>query len=242
MLRMLFREALEHARGCLDDPEIDRREALAAIMRRRNRMLDETADAYATAGRAECAPGCTSCCYLMVMGTPWEIFATARHLLETRTAAEIEAIKQRLKRVAEIPRDPLARVKARVPCGLLEDDGRCAAYGERPSVCRMTLSQSRAACDSCLKAAGGLIPYIEHPSRIAAVIQAGIDHALVERNFSVESAELSRALLVALDDHAGALTRWLSGQDPFPDAHFTAQGARSDRERAISAATRFGAE
>ena len=108
-------------------------------------------------------------------------------------------------------------------------------------MCRMTLSQSRAACDACRAAAGGSIPYIESPSRVAAVIQAGIDYALVERNRSVETAELSRALLVALDDHTGAIKRWLSGQDPFPDAHFTAPGARSDRERAIGAATRFGA-
>ena len=236
-----FRESLAHARAQLDDPARDAGDALSAILRRRNQILDDTADAYAAAGRAECGPGCTSCCYLMVMGTPWEIFAIARDLMERRTAAEIEVIRRRLQRVAEIPRDPAARVQARVPCGLLEPDGRCAAYGERPSVCRMTLSQSRAACDACRAAAGGSIPYIETPSRIAAVIQAGIDYALVERSLSVETAELSRALLVALDDHAGALARWLSGQDPFPDAHFTARGARSDRERAISAATRFGA-
>lgn len=241
-MRTLFGETLARARERLDDPAFDQREAMRSIMRRRNQILDQTADAYAKAGRAECGPGCTSCCYLMVMATPWEILAIARHLLETRTAAEIEAIKQRLQRVAQIPCDPLARVKARVPCGLLEDDGRCAAYRERPSVCRMTLSQSRAACDSCLKAAAGSIPYIEHPSRVAAVVQAGIDYALIERrNLSVETAELSRALLVALDDHAGAMTRWLSGQDPFPDAHFIPQGGRSDRERAMSAAARFGA-
>jgi Fe-S-cluster containining protein len=236
-----FRESLAHARAQLADPALAAGDALRAIMQRRNEILDDTADAYAAAGRAECGPGCTSCCYLMVMGTPWEIFAIARDLMETRTAAEIEVIRRRLQRVAEIPRDPMARVRARLPCGLLEPDGRCAAYGERPSVCRMTLSQSRAACDACRAAAGGSIPYIETPSRIAAVIQAGIDYALVERSLSVETAELSRALLVALDDHAGAMTRWLSGQDPFPDAHFTARGARSDRERALSAATRFGA-
>jgi len=236
-----FRESLMHARARLSDPALDAGDALSAIMQRRNQTLDDTADAYAAAGRAECGPGCTSCCYLMVMGTPWEIFAIARDLMERRTAAEIEVIRRRLQRVAEIPRDPAARVQARVPCGLLEPDGRCAAYGERPSVCRMTLSQSRAACDACRAAAGGSIPYIETPSRIAAVIQAGIDYALVERSLSVETAELSRALLVALDDHAGAIKRWLSGQDPFPDAHFTAPGARSDRERAIGAATRFGA-
>ena len=75
----------------------------------------------------------------------------------------------------------------------------------------MMLSQSRAACDACLKGAGGSIPYIEEPSKIAAVMQIGIDYALISRrNLSTEGAELSRALLIALGDYDGALTTWLA--------------------------------
>jgi Fe-S-cluster containining protein len=240
-MRTVFREAFERTSGLLDDPKIDDREALTAAIRRRNKVLDETADAYAKAGGAECKAGCVSCCHLMVMGAPFEILSIAQHLLETKTPAAIEDIKARLQKVSEIPLDPLSRVKAKVPCGLLED-GRCGAYEQRPSVCRMTLSQSRAACDSCLRDAAGSIPYIEQPSRVAAVMQAGIDHALItRRNLSIEGAELSRALLIALRDHEGAMTSWLAGRDPFPGAHFSAAGARSDRERAIAAAARFGA-
>lgn len=241
-LRSVFREAVEKTHSLLDNPKVDDLSALAQILASRNRVFDETADSHARAGRAECQAGCVSCCYLMVMGAPIEILGIARQLLETRTPAEIEVIKQRLRRVADIPFDPVLRVRSRTPCGLLEN-GRCIAYDRRPSVCRMALSQSRAACDSCLQGNGAVIPYIEQPSKIAAVMQAGIDHALItRRNLSTEGAELGRALLIALDDYQGTLKRWLGGDDPFPGAHLAPGGALSGRERAMAAARRFGAD
>lgn len=239
-LQSVFREAFEKTSRLLDDPHIDDPTALASIIGARNKALDETAQAYGRAGGAQCRAGCVSCCHLMVMGPPSEILAIARHLLDTRTPAEIEAIKQRLGTVAEIPLDPALRMKSRTPCGLLEN-GRCVAYEQRPAVCRMTLSQSRAACDACLEGTGTAIPYIEQPSRIAAVMQAGIDYALLtRRNLSTEGAELARALLVALADYQGTLTSWLDGKDPFPGSHRAVPGAPTSSERAAAAARRFG--
>src|SRR6266567_61929 len=162
-LQSVFREAFEKTCLLLDDPNIGDLPALTSIIRGRNKVLDETAESYATAGGAECRAGCVSCCYLMVMGTPFEVLSIARYLLETKTPAEIEGVMERLRKVSEIPLDAALRVKAKTPCALLEN-GRCTAYEERPSVCRMTLSQSRAACDSCLERAGGSIPYIEQPA------------------------------------------------------------------------------
>jgi hypothetical protein len=160
--------------------------------------------------------------------------------LNTRTPKEIEAIKARLEKVAQVPLDATERAKARVACGLLEN-GRCIAYELRPATCRTMLSQSRAACDACLSAGSGSIPYIGPPSRLAAVMQAGIDHALItRRNLSTEPAELSRALLIALADYPGTLANWLAGKDPFPGAHLDAPGALSGRERASAAAKHFG--
>jgi Fe-S-cluster containining protein len=176
----------------------------------------------------------------MVHGTPYEILSIVRHLLATRTAAEIESLEQRLQAVAQVPLDPIVRLKARMPCAFLED-GRCSIYEHRPSVCRMTLSQSRAACDSCLREGGGSIPYIEQPGKIAAVMQMGIDHALAtRRNLSTEGAELSRALLIALRDPQGVLAAWRDGKDPFPGTHIGVSGAPSNNERAVAAARRLG--
>ncbi len=238
-LEAVFREAFEKTRRLLDDPKIDDLQALTWTFRGRNKVLDETAGTYAQAAGAECRTGCVSCCYLMVSGTPFEILAIARQVLETRTPAEIEGLKGRLRLVSQVPLDPATRVQARIPCALLED-GRCSAYEQRPSTCRVMLSQSRAACDACLKGGGGSIPYIEQPSKIAAVMQMGIDYALItRRNLSTERAELSRALLIALADFDGALASWLRGEEPFPGTHVGAPGAPSSNEKTIAAAKRL---
>jgi Fe-S-cluster containining protein len=239
-LEAVVREAFEKTRRLLDDPKVDDLQALTWTIQGRNKALDKTAGSYAQAARAECRTGCVSCCYLMVSGPPLEILSIARQVLDTRTPAEIEVLKQRLQEVSEIPLDPLLRIKAKTPCALLEN-GRCSIYEQRPSTCRMMLSQSRAACDACLQAGGGSIPYIEQPSRIAAVMQMGIDYALItRRNLSTERAELSRALLIALRDYDGALASWLQGKDPFPGTHVEAGGAPSSREKTIAAARRLG--
>jgi hypothetical protein len=236
----VFREAFEKTCKLLDDPKIDDLQALTWTIRGRNKVLDETAETYAKAAQAECRAGCVSCCYLMVSGTPFEILSIARQVLETRTPAEIEGLKDRLRQVSQVPLDPALRVEAKIPCALLEN-GRCSTYEQRPSTCRMMLSQSRAACDACLKGAGSSIPYIEQPSKIAAVMQMGIDYALItRRNLSTERAELSRALLIALGDFDGALARWLQGDDPFPGTHVGASGAPSSNEKTIAAARRLG--
>jgi Fe-S-cluster containining protein len=239
-LESVFREAFEKTRKLLDDPEIDDLQALTWSIRARDKVLDQTAETYAKAAGAQCRAGCVPCCYVMVSATPLEVFSIARHLLDTKTPHEIEDIRGRLRKVAEVPLDPALRAKAAIPCALLENN-RCSTYEQRPSVCRMTLSKSRAACDACLKGAGSSIPYIEQPSKIAAVMQMGIDYALISRrNLPTERAELSRALLVALADYEGTLTSWLEGKDPFPGTHVGAPGAPSSTERAIAAARRLG--
>jgi hypothetical protein len=242
-LDSVFREAFGKTCTLIDDPNAgDLAELTSTILRGRNKVLDEAAASYSRAAGAECCAGCTSCCYLMVHGTPYEILSIVRHLLATRTPAEIESIRQRLQAVAQVPLDPVVRLKSKTPCAFLED-GRCAIYEHRPSVCRMTLSQSRAACDSCLQEGSGSIPYIDQPGQIAAVMQMGIDHALAtRRNLSTEGAELSRALLIALRDPQGALTAWREGRDPFPGTHVGASGAgaASSNDRAAAVAKRLG--
>jgi Fe-S-cluster containining protein len=240
-LRALFKDAFEQACRRLDDPRLDDLAALQSITRARDRMLDEAAESAAKLGKAECRAGCASCCYPMVMATPFEALSIAQHLLETRTPAEIDGIKARLRQIGDVPLDMTLRAKARLPCALLEN-GRCSIYEVRPSVCRITLSRSRAACESCLESAGGSVPSIVQPGKIAAVVQTGIDYALItRRNLSTELVELSRALTIALGDHQGALARWLGGKDPFAAAHASGPGAPSSHDKAIAAARRFGA-
>jgi Fe-S-cluster containining protein len=240
-LKALFKDAFEQACKRLDDPRLDDRAALQLITRARDQMLDEAAESAAKLGKAECRAGCASCCHPMVMATPFEALSIARHLLETRTPAEIDGIKERLRQIGEVPLDMTLRAKAKLPCALLAN-GRCSIYEVRPSVCRITLSRSRAACDACFESAGGSVPSIVQPGKIAAVVQTGIDYALItRRNLSTELVEFSRALMIALDDPQGALARWLEGKDPFAAAHARVPGVPSSHEKAIAAARRFGA-
>jgi Fe-S-cluster containining protein len=237
--RELFRQSFAQTCKLLDDPRVDDVRALILTTRGRNQKLDEDVETCARAGGAECAPGCSSCCYLLVSITPFEAFAIARHLLETRTPADLARITERLKALAEVPVDPRHRHDAQIPCALLESD-RCSIYEHRPSMCRTALSQSRAACESCRAKGSGVVPSIEQPSQIDTLMQMGIDYALISRrNLSTERVEFSRAVLVALRDPQ-ALSAWLEGKDPFPDAHVRSPGQPSAPELATAAARRFG--
>ena len=68
----------------------------------------------------------------MVSGTPFEILSIARQVLETKSPDDIEGLKDRLRRVAQVPLDPVQRVKAKIPCALFQD-GACSTYEQRPS-------------------------------------------------------------------------------------------------------------
>jgi Fe-S-cluster containining protein len=238
--RSVFTQAFEQNCKLLDNPQVDDLRALIETHRGRNGMIDQAAQAYSARGHAECQIGCSSCCHQMVLCTPFEAFAIARYLLDTKTSAEIEIIRERLTNLAHLPLDPDVRYDAQRPCALLENN-RCIVYEQRPSVCRTMLSASRAACEACLASRTGTIPYIADPTKIAAMMQLGIDYALItRRNFSTERVELSRALLIALSDFEAALTSWIAGQDPFPGSQIKRPGFPSNREMAETAAKRFG--
>lgn len=239
--KTLFAQTLEGARRLLDDAALETVPALAAIHEARNAVLDQAVATHA-AGKAACVAGCAACCHQMVLCAPAEVFALARHLLETKTPRELSAIRERLATLANLPLDPAARLDRQKPCALLEDN-RCTAYAERPAMCRTMLSASREACETCLASRAGTVPYLADPAKIAAVVQLAIDYAVTTRTSrSVERVELSRALKAALDDLDGALARWAAGADPFPEAAVRPAGHPPNRELVRAAAKRFCAE
>ena len=236
--KALFRDAFEQACKLLDDPAIDDLVPLESITRDRNPSLDEAAESAAKFGKAECRAGCASCCRLMVMATPFEALSIARHLLETRTSAELESIKVRLRQIVDVLLDMTLRSKpSPAPCS------RTAAA--RSSGAPVRLPHNAVAVARGLRfrldAGGGVVPSIVQPGKVAAFVQTGIDYALItRRNLSTELVEFSRALLIALSDHRGALTTWLAGKDPFPAAHVSVREGASSHEKAMAAARRFG--
>src|ERR1051326_2217809 len=238
--RSVFTQAFEQTCKLLDNAEGDDLRALIVTHRGRNGMIDRVAQTVAAGGHAEGKIGCASCCHQMVLCAPFEVFAIARYLLDRKTSVEIGAIKERLANLSHLPLDPGVRYDNQRPCALLEDS-RCMVYEQRPSLCRTMLSASRAACEACLASKTGTIPYLADPTRIAAMMQLGIDYAIIRRRkWSTERVELSRALLTALGDFGGTLTRWANGEDPFPDSHARRPGHPTNYEMAQTAARRFG--
>lgn len=238
--KSVFTQAFEQTCKALDDPQLEDLHALIVTHRGRNAMLDQASKTYAVAGKAECQIECSSCCHQMVLATPFEVFSIARYLLDTKTSDEIDTIKSRLAQLSRLPLDPAVRYGAQNPCALLES-GRCTVYEYRPSVCRTMLSASRRACEECLVAQDGTVPYVAGPSQIAAMMQLGIDYALVSRrNFGTERVELGGALSIALNDFDGAITAWADGESPFSPFEVRRPGQPSNREMAETAAKRFG--
>jgi Fe-S-cluster containining protein len=237
--RSVFTQAFEQTRKALDDPKLDDLHALIVTHRGRDAMLDQASKTYAAAGKAECQIECSSCCHQMVLATPFEVFSIARYLLDTKTSGELDTIKSRLAQLSRLPLDPAARYGSQNPCALLER-GRCTVYEHRPSVCRTMLSASRAACEGCLAAKDGIVPYVAGPSQIAAMMQLGIDYALiVGRNLGTERVELGGALSIAINDFDGTITAWASGESPFLGFEVRRSGQPSNREMAEIAAKRF---
>ena len=236
--KKIFTQAFEQTCKLLDEPQLDNLDALILTYRGRNGMLDKAATTYAAVAGAECQSGCSSCCHQMVLCTPFEVFLIAQYLLDTKSSAELDGIKDRLKEQSLLPLDPDVRYDAKWPCALLEKN-LCTIYERRPSVCRTMLSASRAACEKCLasnKEKKGEIPYIAGPSQLSAIMQLGIDYAVISRcNLTTERVELSRAVLVALNDFDGALETWRKGGNPFADGEVRPPGYPSNREIAETA-------
>lgn len=238
--KSVFTQAFEQTCKALDNPQLDDLRALIVTHRGRNGMLDQASKTYAAAGKAECQAGCSSCCHQMVLCTPFEAFSLARYLLDTKTPAELVAINERLTVLSLLPLNPTARYDGRYPCALLES-GRCSVYEQRPSVCRTMLSASRPACETCLASKGGTAPLIAGPSQIAAMMQLGIDYALItRRNFRTERVELGCALLIALNNFDGAISAWADGENPFSACEVLPPGHPSNHEMTEMAAKRFG--
>jgi Fe-S-cluster containining protein len=214
--------------------------ALNGINKDRNETIGQVAAAFASENSAECGSGCSFCCHQMVLCTPFEIFDIARQLLATRSTIEIADIKGRLAVRAQLPLDEQSRRGADKPCVLLEDH-RCSVYEHRPSLCRTMLSTSRAACEASLASDEQTVPFIPEPVVISFLMQLGIDYALIEqRHLSTEKVEMSRALLIALENYEAAFAIWMGGEDAFPNCHPERGSGPSNHDLTQMAAVQSG--
>lgn len=180
------------------------------------RRVHEQVDALAAQARQrqcfDCAPGCSHCCHLRVEAMAPEVFLLARRVRQWPEAAQA-ALRERLQAHAAQARG-LAMAQHRLPCPLLDGQGRCSAYAERPFMCRKLMSTDVQACarpedgpreDRVLFLKAAAVTYGAHKGYGRAKLPNAVH-------------ELGQALQRALDD-PGAEARWFRGEavfDPLP--------------------------
>ncbi len=174
----------------------------------------------------DCRAGCSFCCYLTVEASAPEVFLIAGHLRATRTEAQLALLRERLRWTSATIRGltPTGRVRAAVPCALLED-GLCSAHGVRPLACRSWNSRDVAACERVMEDGGGDLRAVQdqRPLGVNAGIQAGLVGAVRRAGLPEDAdhrCELNSGLLIALD-RPQAVERWVSGEDVLGPARAT---------------------
>ena len=171
----------------------------------------------------DCKTGCCHCCYLTAETTAAEALQITNYLRDTRTQGQLMEIEERVKRTAEQVRglSPEARVRAKIPCALLEG-GQCGAYPVRPLGCRAWNSRSAGACAALLENGGGDLRRFQdqRPLGIHAGVGAGLAQALNTAGLlepAQRPCELNAALHIALSE-PGAAESWQAGMDVFAPA------------------------
>jgi Fe-S-cluster containining protein len=215
---------LETTRGALRGP-FPRQVALALVEAARRRILHEAAESP-LAVLTQCGPRCVACCHTTTTDcTPLEALALAHYLRATRPAEEIDAIAIRLAEVAQRrgQLEPARRQTTRLRCGLLGQDGLCAAYAARPLICSGAMSFSREACYSAWsdpqRASAGAP--LDHAMKVWTMgISGGLQWALAEAGYDANLYELNSILVRALEEPA-ALERWLRKEDVFAGCQCT---------------------
>ncbi|MFM9942573.1 MAG: YkgJ family cysteine cluster protein [Hyphomicrobiaceae bacterium] len=170
-------------------------------------------------GRAEiaCSKGCSYCCYTFVGATPPEIFRLADAIRHGKVAGVTpDLVRERAVETRSLPPD--ARTGAKIACPLLVDNA-CAAYSERPLVCRQTTSISLPACKDEFEGLGSdkaamavSTAHLAHASNAHVALLA----ALYSAGLPATAYELASALDVALATPDGERS-WLAGEDIFRD-------------------------
>ena len=154
-----------------------------------------------------CAAGCAYCCHLTVEASAPEVSLIASHLKATCSPGRLDHITERVRQTADAVRglSPTERVRAAVPCALLEN-GQCSIYAVRPLGCRSWNSRDADVCANILHDGGDIRPVQDQrPLGIDSGVRAGFAAALRHAGISEDAdqrCELNTALEIALDSPA----------------------------------------
>ncbi len=173
-----------------------------------------------TRSRQACEAGCAACCHIAVSLLPTEALWIAERLRATRSEAELQSLRARLRDVsARVSHMTIEqRSAARVPCALLGSAGECTIHPFRPLGCRGWTSFSREACDAALHS--GIPGHETERDRVAMIAAAGVteglEHALRDLTLDASQYELHSAVLRALET-PNAADRYSADEPVFAD-------------------------
>jgi hypothetical protein len=191
-----------------------------------------------------CRAGCSHCCYQAVGVSAPEVFAIYDHLLQTRSAEELEATADRIRLADDATRGmaPADRLSPQLPCPFLEAE-RCSIYEVRPLACRGKNSLDAALCERTLRDADSRAAFLDgtlsvpcylEPLRACHSLMAGMELSLHElHQLQTRPLELTAAVRIMVDDPEIVSERWLAGEDPFEGAR-GADATNDPRLRALS--------
>lgn len=166
-----------------------------------------------------CRAGCHWCCHMKVSLTAPEIFALVEFLHNSVAQPDRDRIKARAARLSQDPRifSSDAKVEARIPCAMLNEQGACLVYPARPLACRGYNSVDAESCrrslDDDLEIIEQNEPLVRESTAVALGFLAGIEDA----GLPAELLELTSGLHIALSE-PNAMQRWLAGEAVFAAA------------------------
>ena len=168
-----------------------------------------------------CQVGCHFCCSLMATVSAPEALAIVLRLRETCSQPGLEDIQQKVAQAFRQTRvlDNLSRIRARIPCPFLVEQGICLIYAYRPLDCVTYHSLSRPACEELLSRPERGHPVNTSLQAISLGLKTGLGQGIATANLEHPALryELIEAMQIGLNDKQ-ALKKYLSGQNLFEPA------------------------
>ena len=168
-----------------------------------------------------CKAGCAHCCYIPLDATAAELVLMVEHLLESRTAAELETIRAVANEQADKVKagDLQTRLGLRTACPVLIDN-RCSAYEHRPVHCRGHHSLDVTVCEQVRFTPDRVteLPLQDMRRRwVSSKAAEMVVESSTEANRDSRIYDFRSALAVGLADPTQMRATWESGKAVFPD-------------------------
>jgi hypothetical protein len=168
-----------------------------------------------------CQKGCSACCTAKVLVAPPEAARIAARARETLSFEEYTSLVERVHKAHERSRDltRAERIRASIPCPLLDETGACSFYEVRPIICSGWSSLDKAGCEAHFLHHTADKPPELHPqsNEVALAVLGGLIGAALDRHLDARPLELHAALTIALADQ-DAGERWRRGEPVFEPA------------------------